>query len=371
MDAHLRNAHLHWLEAQEKVFEIVAESQPADSPVDTAEGMRWAGRLASIARDWIVEKNDPLHPVIFRQQDEYRKFIVDNPDVNYHFCVLDPAHTYRLSGNRGEAPYVGFTLGTDIYSWGSPGGGAMGTLGQSHLDEYTLDPDGGFEILIGGEKRAGNWMPLPAGTQHLAVRETFTRRDTQRPASFHVERLGEAIAPPRLDPEAFASKLDTAASFLVFVAQVCVGMYAGTASNVNRIGGASGAARVEEQGGEVESHCNTEMGYMGGRWRLEPGEALLVDIHPPASPFTYWGLTLVNPWCESYDYRFARTCLNNETAVRSGNGDWRLVIAAEDPGVPNWLDTGGRLEGKALLRWCLAPGAPNPDCQLVRIEDLR
>lgn len=370
MEEHLRQAHRRWIKAQEQVFEMVAEAEPEDSPIDTAEGMRWAGRLASIARDWIVEKNDPLHPVLFRQQDEYRKFIVDNPDVNYHFCVLDPKQTYRLSGNRGEAPYIGLTLGTDIYAWGSPGGGAMGTLAQAHLDEFALNPDGSFEILLGGEEQPGNWLALPDGTQHLAVRETFTRRDRQRPAKLHIERLGGALPPPQLDPDTFAARLETAASFLVFVAQVCIGMYAGTADHLNRIGGAPGAERVEEQDDEVESHCNTEMAYMGGRWRLAAGEALVVDIHPPRQPFVYWGLTLVNPWCESYDYRFARTCLNNESAVRSPNGDWRLVIAAEDPGVPNWLDTGGRREGKALLRWCLAPGAPNPSCRIVQIDSL-
>ena len=47
------------------------------------------------------------------------------------------------------------------------------------------------------------------------------------------------------------------------------------------------------------------------------------------------------------------------------------MIAPEDPGVPNGLDTGGRLEGYALLRWVLA-GAdpPTPTCELVSIDSL-
>jgi hypothetical protein len=29
---------------------------------DWAEGYRWVTRVASIALEWVVEKNDPLHP---------------------------------------------------------------------------------------------------------------------------------------------------------------------------------------------------------------------------------------------------------------------------------------------------------------------
>ena len=371
MHDRIEAVHKKWLAAQEKVVNIMQTAAPADSPVDLAEGIRWAGRLTSIAQDWILEKNDPLHPVLFLQQGPYRKFIVDNPDVNYHFCVLDDQQIYRLSGSRGDAPYIGLTLGTDVYHWGSPGGGAMGTLEQSHIDAFTLDASGHFSITIGGPALAENWMPLPATTQHLAIRETFTSRDTQQPAELKIERLGEPLPAPRLELDAFLEKMETASNFMPFVADVCVGMYAGTAANLNQIGGGTGAEHVEEQDDEVESHCNTEMAYMGGRWKLNPGEALEVVIHPPRRPFVYWGLTLVNPWCESYDYRYARTCTNNGTATCEENGDWRLVIAAEDPGVPNWLDTGGRLEGKALLRWCLAPGAPQPTCTLTTLEAIR
>jgi hypothetical protein len=90
-----------------------------------------------------------------------------------------------------------------------------------------------------------------------------------------------------------------------------------------------------------------------------------VTIRPPQRPFVYWGLTLVNPWAESYDYRFAHTCTNNQSASRSANEEWRLVISPTDPGVPNWLDTGGRLEGQMLLRWVLADRPPTPTCEVV------
>ena len=368
MQKRLESAHRTWLAAQSEVADIVAKNAPADSPTDWAEGYRWATRLATIAEEWIVEKNDPQHPVLFVQQDAYKKFIVDNPDVRYHFCVLDEHQSYRLWGNRGEAPYVGLTFGSDIFHWGQGGGGG-GTLSQSNLDDFELDEEGNFEIIISPEKHQGNWIEMVADIQHLAIRETFFDKENQRGAVLHMERLGEPIPAPRLTPETFAEKLELAANFMVFVAQTCVGMYAGTMKNMNCITGAPGQAHVDAQKDEVDTHCSTEMLYMGGRWKIEEDQALIVTVKPPPAEFTYWGLVLVNPWAESYDYRFAPTCTNNHRAHAGSDGAWRLVIAAQDPGVPNWLDTGGRLEGQMLMRWCLAPlSTENPDCELVPLQ---
>jgi hypothetical protein len=367
----LVQAHARWIEAQQTAIELVGQAAHPGAPTDWAEGVRWATRLAAIALEWIVEKNDPFHPVIFRQQDEFRKFIVDNPDVNYYFCVLTDSETYRLWGNRGEAPYVGFTFGTDIFHWGSGGEIAMGTLTQCHLDQFVLGAGGDFEIVLSPRRHPGNWIDLAPRTQHLAVRETFTDRRRQRPAVFHVERLGAPLPPPRLTPDELAGKIELAASFMLFVARTCIAMYAGSEGTINEIAGAPGSERVAAQDGEVESHCSTEMVYMGGRWKLEAGQALAVTIHPPSRPFVYWGLTLVNPWAESYDYRFAHTCTNNELAAREADGTWRLVVAAENPGTANWLDTGGRLEGQMLLRWVLADRPPQPTCELVPVTALR
>ena len=82
----------------------------------------------------------------------------------------------------------------------------------------------------------------------------------------------------------------------------------------------------------MRTHTNAEMTYHGGRFRLEPGEALVVTVHEPDKPFLYWGLTLTSPWMESFDYRYTTTALNNETAARSPDGSWRMVIAPSDPG---------------------------------------
>jgi hypothetical protein len=43
------------------------------------------------------------------------------------------------------------------------------------------------------------------------------------------------------------------------------------------------------------------------------------------------------------------------------------VISPVDPGVPNWIDTGGRREGYMIVRWVLADHPPHPTCELVPV----
>jgi len=370
-----------WIEAQHDAVATMRDATGVPrTDTDLAEGYRWVTRLAALAQDWFVEKSDPLHPQLFQLQDEYRKLLVDNPDVRYLFAVLDDQRTYRLTGTRGEAAYVGLTFGTPIGKGAV--GGRTGTLTQVHLDEFDLGPGGEVDLLFVPAAAPGdppedrpedtppaNVIELVAGTGQVAVRETFFDRRHDAQAELRLELVGE-VPPPILHPDELAARLDFAALFLQFVAATAVNMWADTANNINSFGGTAGAAHVEAQDDEVRSHSDADMTYHGGRWVLGDGEALVVTVHEPVDEFLYWGLTIASPWMESYDYRYTTTSLNNRRAERSAAGDWHLIIAPTDPGVPNWLDTGGRREGYMIVRWVLADGPPHPTCEIVPIAEL-
>ena len=223
--------------------------------------------------------------------------------------------------------------------------------------------------------RPRNSVVLEPGTAQLAIRETHFWKRPERLARLWVELVDDPerpVAPPVLTVDELAPKLEFAAMFLTFVGGTALQMWRDAASNMNTFGGTAGSVHVESQEDEVRSHSNAEMTYHGGRFRLGEGEALVVTVHEPERPFVYWGLTLTSPWMESFDYRYTTTALNNETAVRSDDGSWRMVISPVRPGagVANWLDTSGRLEGYMLVRWCLADGPPHPTCEVVAISDL-
>ena len=368
----LEQAYQRWLSAQREALDIALASDHPGTPADWAEGIRWLTRQASHVLDQVVEKNDPLHPTLYVMQDPFRKYLVDNPDTRYQFAVLDDTQTYRLYGTAGDAPYLGFTFGTDIFRWGS-GKAVGGTLGQYYLNQFEKDADGNFEIWISPEKHERNWMPMPKGAHHVSIRETFYDKANTHASVLHLERVGDPLPPPRAEPDAIADKLELAAQFLLFsVRAACALWKASSQGPPNLISGVAGAQHVRAREDEVSAHCDTDMFYMGGHWRLEPGQALVITMKPPPYPFVYWGLVIVNPWAESYDYRYTHTCWNNGNARRNEDGTWTLIVAPEDPGVGNWLDTGGRLEGSMTLRWVLAGDRPPaPDCAVVPLASLR
>ena len=357
-----------WQSTQRQALESMLAAEQPGTPSDWAEGFRWLTRMSSLALDYVLEKGDPKFPVLFRSQDPWKKLIGDNPDVNYYFASLDPRYEYRLYGNRGEAPYVGLTFGTDILRGTAKG--RTGTLAQSYLDQFEADAEGNFEITLSATPKQGNWIKLEPGTAHMAVRETFPDRSQARPAVLHIERITDEKPEP-LSPEVMAELLEAASTHLMWNVRAALGVWASSANRVNAVAGSPGSTMVKAQTNEVSSHSDTDMVYMSSRWRLAPGEALVVNIQPPPHDFVYWGFVILNPWAESYDYHYTQTHLSNATAAKGSDGSWTLVIAPEDPGVPNWLDTGGRLEGYALLRWVLA-GAdpPTPTCELVSIDSL-
>jgi len=378
-DDRLNAAFDAWVQAQTAALDVVrlATGVP-ETDVNIAEGYRWVTRLSRIALDWVVEGSDPLHPQVFTLQDESKKLLVDNPDVRYLFSVLDDSRSYRLVGYRGQCAYLGMTFGTP-FGQGQVGG-RTGTQTQTPIDAFELGPDGEVDILIAPadkmpDPRPRNAVVLEPGTAQLAFRETHFEKSPDRFSRLRMELVpepGETVPPPVLSVDELAPKLEFAAMFLTFVGSTALQMWHDAAGNMNSFGGQAGSAHIAAQEDEVRSHTNAEMTYHGGRFRLADGEALVITVHEPEKPFLYWGLTLASPWMESFDYRYTTTNLNNMTATRSADGSWRLVVSPSDPGpgIGNWLDTGGRLEGYMIVRWVLADGPPHPSAEVVKLADL-
>ncbi len=187
-----------WIDAQQAAIETVrtAEGVPR-TDTDLAEGYRWITRLSSLAQEWFIEKSDPLHPQLFQSQTEYRKLLVDNPDVRYAFCALDETMSYRLTGTRGEAAYIGLTFGTPVGK--GPVGGRTGTTTQAHIDQFELGPNGEVDILFAPadkmpDPRPRNSILLLPGTGQVAVRETFFDRSHDKPSDLRIELLDDVAA---------------------------------------------------------------------------------------------------------------------------------------------------------------------------------
>jgi hypothetical protein len=87
-----------------------------------------------------------------------------------------------------------------------------------------------------------------------------------------------------------------------------------------------------------------------------------------------WNFQLNNYWMESLDYRYFNVCINSGTAVTDPDGSVKVIVAHEDPGLPNWLETCGHTEGTMCWRWYrLNEGAEpvEPQCKVVKLTDLK
>jgi hypothetical protein len=193
----LAEAYAGWLDAQQQALALMTSLEQPGTDQDWAEGYRWLTRMASLCQDWLLEKEDPLRPTIFRNQDAYRKLIVDNPDVNYWFVAVRPEHVYRLYGNRGTAPYLGFTIGTDVLR-GRRGTSTLAQLHRPVRGRRTATGD-----RRGGRAPAGHtvisWRCLRA--PHRSRARPSNR--TQRPAT--LDRAPRCAAPPRAPSPTIAS----------------------------------------------------------------------------------------------------------------------------------------------------------------------
>ena len=86
-----------------------------------------------------------------------------------------------------------------------------------------------------------------------------------------------------------------------------------------------------------------------GFFVLEPDEAMLLEFDDPGGLF--WSVALGDTWFRSFDPSHHQMSLNGAQARRDADGLYRMVIAHQDPGIANWLDTVGHRRGNITFRY--------------------
>lgn len=340
-----------------------------DSPsniLDRAEGFRYLTRLTRAALEAFVEYSDPHFPVFHRPAHETIKLGADNPDNYYQSTPLCGEYEYRIQGRRGTVPYLG--LGTYLGGYGSSG--RRGQSGYLEGADLVIDSDGKFEIIVSCKKPAStntatgksiNWLPMEPDTALLIVRQTFQDRKNESIAELTIERLDAAEAPSPLDPALFAQHLEQAAAYVHGTASLFVEWSKDFAQKPNELPPFD-PARAQA------AHGDPNIRYYHGYWKLKPDEALVIEVTPPKC--MYWNFQLNNYWMESLDYRYHRIDVNHAGAKYEPDGSIRLIVAARDPGLGNWIDTAGHEHGTMCLRWIRAETHPTPQTKVVPLANL-
>jgi hypothetical protein len=106
-----------------------------------------------------------------------------------------------------------------------------------------------------------------------------------------------------------------------------------------------------------------------GNFQCGPGEAVIFECQPPRC--RHWSVSLATWWWEAIDFSARQSSLNQAQARLDADGVFRGVIAHEDPGVPNWLDTAGHERGTLIARFVMAEQAPVIRTRSVKLASLR
>lgn len=286
-----------------------------------------------------------------------QKFYMDNPDCFYWVAEIAKGGTYRIRGNARSAVFTSVNVyaGTSLETQ---------TVARITSDELELDGEGGFVLTLGGEEAdaVGQWLAIPEGANMVWVRQFY-----DDPAAMDgrcaIERIDSVAAPPIIQPARFARRL------------AGMGVTLDTAS---RVMGRAGSTKDTEprngirewsemQGGAV--YTEPGIHYQRGAWDLQPGQALLIEGKVVEA--RHLSVLLYSRFLNSLDYRNRQVSLTRPRTHVEPDGRFRIVIAGENPGVPNWLDTEGRPFGLFVIRWLQPETVPElPVARLVSIADL-
>lgn len=268
---------------------------------------------------------------------------IDNPDNVYRFITVDGASKYEITVRPQPPGPVQFSfLLYDTY-FGE-------NTKQKNLDEpiaglrdrdIKTEADGSFKITVDSDPVNGrpNHIQSNADAKILLIRNTFNDWGKQNPFAVNIQRVG---GPEAAKPASETELARKAADYLKVGTETLLTLKNKSLTNEQP----NTLSKPFLRGGNwgFASH---------GRFKLANDEGLLLTLDPTGAK--YLSVDLTDPWLVSREHIRANGNLNNVAAQPNKDGSFTYVVSAKDPGIQNWLDTGGLQEGSILIRWQALP----------------
>ena len=284
-----------------------------------------------------------------------------NPDDTYYYAPADGNGTYRLSGERGSVHLLTLNVGWRMIGMVEEPG--------PRLNEYNIGAmvplDGPIDILLSAERPAGYdglWLEMSRDADFLLVRQRSYRWGEERDARLAIQRLDVETLKAPFDPERTDAALRKAIGFAERLTRQWLGY-------LNRI-------KAQYPPNDFHFTGFAEFGgvaaqvYWEAIFELGEDEALILETALPERHF-YWNVQLNDTIWNTVEYVWRQSSLNGAQARLDDDGTFRAVIAASDPGVPNWLDTNGYRTGTMVGRWYDCSDHPQPSLKRVKLDELR
>jgi hypothetical protein len=324
--------------------------------VDSAEGVRHLARQLVLALEGELEHADAAHPSFHQYEAPWSQWGAPNPDNVYLRAPIDPRGTYCV---WGDVPGVREVLVSLVE--GDMHLGEYGVFSERSLAEFDVDADGTLTFVISPDEQPRNWVPSDPKARMLLIRQYQYDWECDPIAKFHIERLDTRGVPaPAPSSADVAAAIERAATWVErSLAYWDTHSFRDGGVPPNTIG-----PPATPPGGAPH------IAYGAGRWSLRPGEALVVTTDVPDAGYWNWAAHREH-WFDSGDFASRQTSINHEQAHVDRDRRVRIVVAGDDPGVPNWIDTGGSPGGMLTYRLIGARTKPVPSAQVVAIARVR
>ncbi|MEM8621407.1 MAG: DUF1214 domain-containing protein [Actinomycetota bacterium] len=337
-DTDLDGLHTAWNQFCDELRSLGHEAMTTPpTTADRLDGLRFVLRQLAYREEQFLEFPRSARPEFFFPESPTRKVFADCPDTMYRQFSVAPGATYRITGTRGDSPYISFTAYRAALS--------DRVVDDLHDGEIDIADDGTFELTVGGPPRGANRLDADDAA-FVVIREYRHDRLNGVHATFAVEQIDpEPKHRADLDEDDLTSALGLMGLGLRFTNQASERLSMELRLRPNVMNEAA-AELVSEMAGTPHNHY--QLCYV----RLEPGEALELELTPP--PCRYWSVHLNNWWLESPEFRDGQSvCLNDSQVERRAAGSTTILVGPDNPGTVNWLDTKGRRETILLARYLL------------------
>lgn len=285
-----------------------------------------------------------------------------NPDDIYLYSPIRGDLTYRVSGNRGTCALL--TFNTQKGWVGLNERSEMG--GGTDFDDRKLvtDANGNFEVLfstVRPDGYSGNWAEMKPDASAMVLRYRMVDWENERDPQLSIECLDPVPPKPRLDPQEIIERIRKMSLLPLRYSQAFLTIQ----NRVKDVVGTNVFLQEQYPGGGLSLQS-----YWPAVFELAEDEALIVETDMPERR-TYWNVQINDPYFNAVEYVYRLASINEATAHFSSDGKFRAVVSLEDPGVPNWLDTGGFTEGTVYGRWYDCDSHPTPVIKRVKLAELR
>jgi Protein of unknown function (DUF1214) len=325
------------------VTKVVTED--AESVRELLEGLRVIARVSSLCSQMAVEA-DAARPAFFDMCSDTRMIGGPNPDGNYFLAMIRGDRRYRITGTRGTTAYLGFQI--------LAGTGLTPRRMSNYVGDTNLDVNAGeFALVLSPDEPAdlsgAQWIQIPNDASSVVVREYVGDPAAETLATMRIEALDPDPVAPLTDDE-LADQFTAMAWSLMKLVTLHRTIKPELLDTPNTLL----TAEAADLGAADTTPDNL---YMLGTFRLDPGQALVLDIAPPDT--RYWNVTLESVWHECLEPRRRHSSVTNRAVRPDADGRVRIAISAEDFGFGHWLDTGGRHRGFVVVRWLDNPTPPD------------